>query len=149
MRLLIFPNNQDVFWVVLGWAVLYGAVRALFTDGSNESTQTFDESAWPLAIIFGWPALYCLISHGASGLLNSRAGQTAATIIVVGKPPCAGALPARTYHGDPDVALAPAPWPKIAGVTSGEPGPPEGTHPDAGMTLASHLPFLPAPPRRR
>ena len=69
MRLLTFPSNQDVFWVVLGWTVLYGAVRALFTDGSNEF-QTFDESAWPLAIIFGWPALYWLISHGASGLLN-------------------------------------------------------------------------------
>ncbi len=48
-----------------------------------------------------------------------------------------------TYHGDPDVALAPAASPHIAGVTSGEPGPPEGTHPDAGrMTLAS----LPVPP---
>jgi glucose/arabinose dehydrogenase len=48
-----------------------------------------------------------------------------------------------TYHGDPDVALAPAAPPQIAGVTSGEPGPPEGTHPDAGrMTLAS----LPVPP---
>ena len=48
-----------------------------------------------------------------------------------------------TYHGEPGVALAPAASPKIADVTSGQPGPPEGTHPDAGrMTLAS----LPVPP---
>jgi mono/diheme cytochrome c family protein len=41
------------------------------------------------------------------------------------------------------VAPAPAASPKIADVTSGQPGPPEGTHPDAGrMTLAS----LPVPP---
>ena len=57
MRLLAYPNNQDVFWVVFGWAVLYGVVRALLTDGSDGSTQTFDDSAWPLAILFGWPAL--------------------------------------------------------------------------------------------
>jgi hypothetical protein len=68
MRLLAYPNNQDVFWVVFGWAVLYGVVRALLTDGSNGSTQTFDDSAWPLAILFGWPALYWLISHGLFAL---------------------------------------------------------------------------------
>ena len=47
-----------------------------------------------------------------------------------------------TYHGAPDATLAPASSPKTAG-TSGEAGPPEGTHPDAGrMALAS----LPIPP---
>jgi mono/diheme cytochrome c family protein len=40
-----------------------------------------------------------------------------------------------TYHGAADAA--PAPAPKVAGVTSGEPGPPEGTHPDAGRTGAT------------
>jgi glucose/arabinose dehydrogenase/mono/diheme cytochrome c family protein len=48
-----------------------------------------------------------------------------------------------TYHGDPNAALAPASPPKVAATTSGEPGPPEGLHPDAGrITLAS----LPVPP---
>src|ERR1700761_1395625 len=45
-----------------------------------------------------------------------------------------------TFHGDQSATLAPAP--KIAGVTSGEPGPPEGSHPDAGRMTAS----LPVPP---
>ena len=70
MRLLTSPTNQDVFWIVLGWAVLYGVARALFTDGSNEFTRVFDDSLWQLAILIGWPALYWLVSHGASGLLN-------------------------------------------------------------------------------
>jgi glucose/arabinose dehydrogenase len=43
-----------------------------------------------------------------------------------------------TYHGAADAA--PAPAPKVAGVTSGEPGPPEGTHPDAGRTVLASLP---------
>jgi glucose/arabinose dehydrogenase/mono/diheme cytochrome c family protein len=48
-----------------------------------------------------------------------------------------------TYHGAPDATPTPAPAPKIAAVTPGEPGPPEGTHPNAGRaTLAS----LPVPP---
>jgi hypothetical protein len=64
MRLLIYPSNQDVFWVVLGWTVLYGVIRTLLTDGTNESFQTFDDSQWPLAILFGWPVLYWLVSHG-------------------------------------------------------------------------------------
>jgi hypothetical protein len=64
MRLLTFPSNHDVLWIVIGWAVLYGAVRTLLTDGSDESFQTFDESQWPRAILFGWPALYWLIGHG-------------------------------------------------------------------------------------
>jgi glucose/arabinose dehydrogenase/mono/diheme cytochrome c family protein len=46
-----------------------------------------------------------------------------------------------TYHGDLAATLAPASAPKIAGVTSDEPGPPEGMHPDAGQTLVS----LPVP----
>jgi hypothetical protein len=48
-----------------------------------------------------------------------------------------------TYQGDPGAAVAAAPSAKVAGATSGAPGPPEGTHADAGrMTLAS----LPVPP---
>jgi glucose/arabinose dehydrogenase/mono/diheme cytochrome c family protein len=43
-----------------------------------------------------------------------------------------------TYHGAADAA--PAPAPKVAGVASGEPGPPEGTHPDAGRTVSASLP---------
>jgi len=62
--------NQDVFWVVLGWAVLYGAGRALFTDGGEKSTQIFDDSPWQLGILIGWPALYWFISHGVPSLLN-------------------------------------------------------------------------------
>jgi hypothetical protein len=50
MRLLSFPSNQDVLWVMLGLAVLYGAARALFTDGGEKSTQIFDDSPWPLGI---------------------------------------------------------------------------------------------------
>jgi glucose/arabinose dehydrogenase len=45
-----------------------------------------------------------------------------------------------TYHGAADAAPAPAPAPKVAGVNSGEPGPPEGTHPDAGRTVLASLP---------
>jgi glucose/arabinose dehydrogenase/cytochrome c553 len=45
-----------------------------------------------------------------------------------------------TYHGAADAAPAPAPAPKVAGVTSGESGPPEGTHPDAGRTVLASLP---------
>src|SRR5208337_1981081 len=45
-----------------------------------------------------------------------------------------------TYHGAADAAPAAAPAPKVAGVTSGEPGPPEGTHPDAGRTVLASLP---------
>ena len=63
MRLLSFPSNQDVLWVMLGLAVLYGAARALFTDGSEKSTQIFDDSPWQLGILIGWPALYWFISR--------------------------------------------------------------------------------------
>ena len=48
-----------------------------------------------------------------------------------------------TYHGAADAAPAPAPAPKAAGATSGEPGPPEGTHPDAGRTDMASLPCPP------
>ena len=71
MELLTFPNNQDVFWVVFGWAVLYGAVRSLFTDGNGQSAKSFDDSLWPLVILFGWPVLYWLVSHGASSALTA------------------------------------------------------------------------------
>jgi len=48
-----------------------------------------------------------------------------------------------TFHGDPNAPVVGAPSSTLAGATSGEPGPPEGIHPDAGrMTLAS----LPVPP---
>ncbi len=48
-----------------------------------------------------------------------------------------------TFHGTPDVTIAPAPTPAVAAVTSGEPGPPEGTHPDAGRTVLASLPVPP------
>ena len=69
MRLLTFPSNQDVFWLVLGLAVLYDAARALFTDGSEKSTQIFDDSPWHRGILISWPALYRFISDGVSSLL--------------------------------------------------------------------------------
>ncbi len=50
-----------------------------------------------------------------------------------------------TYHGAPDARIAPAPASKLASATSAEPGPPEGTHPDAGRTV---LASLPVPARR-
>ena len=49
-----------------------------------------------------------------------------------------------TYHGDPAAPLAPATSPKVAATTSGEPGPPEGTHPDAGRTTLASLPVTPS-----
>jgi hypothetical protein len=64
MRLLTFPGNHDVFWLVLGWTILYGVTRTLRTDGTNESFKTFDDSRWSLAIIIGWPLFYWLVSHG-------------------------------------------------------------------------------------
>jgi len=48
-----------------------------------------------------------------------------------------------TYHGAPDAAPSAAPAPKVAGLTSGEPGPPEGLHPDAGRTVLASLPVPP------
>jgi glucose/arabinose dehydrogenase/mono/diheme cytochrome c family protein len=46
-----------------------------------------------------------------------------------------------TYHGDANAAVAPAP--AVAAVSSGEPGPPEGTHPDAGRLDSASLPIPP------
>jgi len=63
MSLLTFPSNQDVLWVVFGWAVLYGAISAVFSDGSSESIRTFDASPWSTVVLYGWPSLYWLISH--------------------------------------------------------------------------------------
>ena len=65
MRLLSFPNNQDVFWVVVGWTILYGALISLRTDGSPDSIRAFDDSVWAYAIMFGWPPLYWVMSHVA------------------------------------------------------------------------------------
>ena len=48
-----------------------------------------------------------------------------------------------TFHGDPNAGTTPAPTPKIAAVSSGEPGPPEGTHPDAGGFASVSLPVPP------
>ena len=44
--------------------------RALVTDGSDQSTWTFDDKLLGAAICFGRPALYWLVSHGVSGLLG-------------------------------------------------------------------------------
>ncbi len=46
-----------------------------------------------------------------------------------------------TYHGNANAPVAPAP--AVAAATSGEPGPPEGTHPDAGRTVLASLPIPP------
>ncbi len=46
-----------------------------------------------------------------------------------------------TYHGAADAPLAAAP--KIAAASTGEPGPPEGVHPDAGRPSAASLPVPP------
>ncbi len=46
-----------------------------------------------------------------------------------------------TYHGDANAAVAPAP--AVATSSSGEPGPPEGTHPDAGRLDTASLPVPP------
>jgi mono/diheme cytochrome c family protein len=46
-----------------------------------------------------------------------------------------------TYHGDPNVQVTAAPSPKAVATTSGEPGPPEGIHPEAGRVAS--LPVRP------
>jgi glucose/arabinose dehydrogenase/mono/diheme cytochrome c family protein len=48
-----------------------------------------------------------------------------------------------TYHGAPDAPLAAAPTPAIVATSSGEPGPPEGIHPDAGRPSPASLPVPP------
>src|ERR1700733_706544 len=48
-----------------------------------------------------------------------------------------------TYHGAPDAPLAAAPAPAIVATSSGEPGPPEGIHPDAGRPSPASLPVPP------
>jgi glucose/arabinose dehydrogenase len=45
-----------------------------------------------------------------------------------------------TYHGDPNAQVTAAPAPKVAATTSGEPGPPEGIHPEAGRLAALPVP---------
>jgi glucose/arabinose dehydrogenase/mono/diheme cytochrome c family protein len=52
-----------------------------------------------------------------------------------------------TFHGSPDTAVAPAPSPATVAATSGEPGPPEGIHPDAGRADATSLPIPPGATR--
>ncbi len=46
------------------------------------------------------------------------------------------------YRGSPDAPVAPAPA-VVAAANSGEPGPPEGVHPDAGRPSANSLPIPP------
>jgi glucose/arabinose dehydrogenase len=45
-----------------------------------------------------------------------------------------------TYHGDPNAQATAAPSPKVAATTSGEPGPPEGIHPEAGRLASLPVP---------
>jgi len=45
-----------------------------------------------------------------------------------------------TSHSNADAALAAAPSPQVAATTSGNSGPPEGIHPDAGRTDTASLP---------
>ena len=54
-----------------------------------------------------------------------------------------------TFHGDANAQVTPAPTPKMAAVSSGEPGPPEGTHPEAGRLRRLLCPSRPAQPRKR
>lgn len=44
-----------------------------------------------------------------------------------------------TYHGNADAALAAAPSPTVVATNSGNAGPPEGLHPDAGRADAASL----------
>ena len=53
MSLLTFPSNQDVLWVVFGWAVLYGAVSAVFSDGSSESIGAVRNSVREAVFVIG------------------------------------------------------------------------------------------------
>jgi glucose/arabinose dehydrogenase/mono/diheme cytochrome c family protein len=48
-----------------------------------------------------------------------------------------------TYNGPADAPLAPAPAPAVVATSSGEPGPPEGIHPDAGRPSPASLPVPP------
>src|SRR5580692_6084876 len=48
-----------------------------------------------------------------------------------------------TYHGAADAPIAPAPAPKVAAANVGEPGPPEGIHPDAGRLSTASLSIPP------
>jgi glucose/arabinose dehydrogenase/cytochrome c5 len=48
-----------------------------------------------------------------------------------------------TFHGNADTPVAPVPAAKVAAATAGEPGPPEGTHPNAGRLEATSLPIPP------
>jgi glucose/arabinose dehydrogenase len=48
-----------------------------------------------------------------------------------------------TFHGSAAAPVAAAPPPAVAAASAGEPGPPEGTHPDAGRPDTAKLP-LPA-----
>jgi hypothetical protein len=41
-----------------------------YPDGSAGTIWTFNDSCWATVILFGWPALYWLVSHGMSGLLE-------------------------------------------------------------------------------
>ncbi len=63
MELLPFPINSTVCWIVIGWAFPYGSARALLTNGSNASTERFDEGFVARAIFFGWPVLCFVVSY--------------------------------------------------------------------------------------
>jgi len=71
-RLPSLPSNQDYFWVVVGWAVLYAVLRWFRTDGSNYSIKRFDDSFWPDAILIGWPAVYWPVSRVRRGVVTLR-----------------------------------------------------------------------------
>ena len=45
-----------------------------------------------------------------------------------------------TYHGDPNAQVTAAPSPKTTATISGEPGPPEGIHPEAGRLASLSVP---------
>jgi hypothetical protein len=56
------PDQPRLFWVVVGWSVLYSALKWLRTDGSDQSIKMFDDSSWPDAVLIGWPVVYWTVS---------------------------------------------------------------------------------------
>ena len=65
-----FPSNEDIVWLVVGWALLYAYFQILHSDGSDSSIKNFDDSRMPNAVLIGWAAVYWLLSRLAYSLLG-------------------------------------------------------------------------------
>jgi hypothetical protein len=48
-----------------------------------------------------------------------------------------------TFHGSADTPVAAAPAPTVVATSSGEPSPPEGTHPEAAGSVLPRCQFPP------